>query len=119
MQNNNKISQLSFLIGAALTAATMNATAVEMSASSLQQETNTGTPVMAPASPSPVLGNYPLVIKNPAEQAFQNIISNQSSYGSVGNEKFKVRRQWTDELGKSHTHFDQTINGIKVSMVQV
>ncbi|MBA6364713.1 M4 family metallopeptidase [Colwellia sp. BRX8-8] len=114
MQNNNKISQLSFLIGAALTAATMNATAVEMSASSLQQETNTGTPVMAPTSPSPVLGNYPLVIKNPAEQAFQNIISNQSSYGSVGNEKFKVRRQWTDELGKSHTHFDQTINGIKV-----
>jgi Zn-dependent metalloprotease len=115
MKNNNKISQLSFLIGAALTASAMNATAVEMNSSSMLEETNTGTPVIAPVTNTGQdLVSSIAVTKNPAAQAFKSMITNQSSYGSLGNENFNVRRQWTDELGKTHTHFDQTINGLKV-----
>jgi Zn-dependent metalloprotease len=107
MQNNNKISQLSILIGVALSASAMNATAIEMNANSIQNETENETPVV-------LLGSPTTETQNPAAKAFKNIISGQSSYGSIGNEDFNVRRQWTDELGKTHTHFDQTINGIKV-----
>jgi len=115
MNKNNKISQLSMLIGAALAASAMNATAIEINATSIQEEGNVGTPVIAPVIPTiPAIGNSTTVTKSPAAQAFKNIVTNQSSYGSTGNENFNVRRQWTDELGKTHTHFDQTINGIKV-----
>lgn len=115
MKNNNKISHLSVLIGAALAASTMNATAVEMNANSIQQETTPGTPIIAPVTvTNETIGNISTIATNPAEKAFQSMISSQSSYGSIGNESFKVRRIWTDELGKSHTHFDQKINGIKV-----
>jgi vibriolysin len=115
MQNNNKISQLSVLIGAALAASTMNATAIEVNANSIQQETTTGTPIIAPVTASnQVIGNATTLKSNASEQAFQSMITSQSSYGSIGNESFKIRRQWTDELGKTHTHFDQKINGIKV-----
>lgn len=103
MQNNKK-SQLSFLIAATLATSAMNASAIEMDLNSVPQEINPDILVTAPVTAT----------KNPAAQAFKNMISDQSSYGSIGNENFEVRRQWTDKLGKTHTHFDQTINGIKV-----
>ncbi len=46
--------------------------------------------------------------------ALKNILSTQAVYQSVGNEDFAVKRQWTDKLGKRHTHLSQTINGLKV-----
>jgi vibriolysin len=114
-KNKNKIFQLSILISATLVASAMSANAIEIDVMSIQDENNIGTPVIAPVpTTNPTIGNSPTITKNPAEQAFKNIVTNQSSYGSLGNENFKVRRQWTDELGKTHTHFDQTINGIKV-----
>jgi len=112
---NNKVSQLAMLIGAALAVSAMNATAIDIDLMSAQVETNPGTSIFTPVNQTnqPLL-NPTTVTKNPAERAFKSIITNQSTYGSLGNENFKVRRQWTDELGKTHTHFDQTINGIKV-----
>jgi Zn-dependent metalloprotease len=109
---NNKIS---IIIGAAIAASAMNATAVEMNVTSIQEETPTSTLVMATLpTTNPTTISATTITNNPAEQAFHSMISSQSSYGSVGNESFNVRRQWTDELGKTHTHFDQKINGIKV-----
>lgn len=46
--------------------------------------------------------------------ALKSILSSQAAYQAVGNEDFAVKRQWTDALGKRHTHLSQTINGLKV-----
>jgi vibriolysin len=46
--------------------------------------------------------------------ALKNIINSRADYLANGNEDFTIKRQWTDELGKQHTHMSQTINGLKV-----
>ncbi len=46
--------------------------------------------------------------------AVKKIITSEASYAANGNENFSIKRQWIDELGKQHTHLNQTINGIKV-----
>jgi Zn-dependent metalloprotease len=107
MRNKNKISQLSLLIGATIAASAMSATAIEINATTLPAQENNEIPFVAPLSPT-------AIAQSPSAKAFKNIIASQATYGSMGNENFNVRRQWTDELGKTHTHFDQTINGIKV-----
>jgi vibriolysin len=100
MQKRNKITQLSLLIGATLAASAMNVSAIGINTTTLQSETGNNTATA--------------VEQNPAVQTIKSIITNQSTYGAFGNENFTVKRQWTDELGKTHTHFNQTINGIKV-----
>ncbi|NQZ10644.1 MAG: M4 family metallopeptidase [Algicola sp.] len=46
--------------------------------------------------------------------ALKNIITTEPAFKATGNEGFSVQRQWTDKLGKRHTHFNQTINGLPV-----
>jgi Zn-dependent metalloprotease len=41
-------------------------------------------------------------------------LNSQTAYATNGNEDFSVTQQWTDELGKQHTHVSQTINGLNV-----
>jgi len=65
-------------------------------------------------SPSFVTGNLGTAAQNDKVQALKNLLSSQASYGITGNESFKVKRDWVDSLGKSHTHFTQTINGLTV-----
>ncbi|PKF79946.1 hypothetical protein CW749_09625 [Vibrio sp. vnigr-6D03] len=47
-------------------------------------------------------------------ETLKHYLANTPSYKSTGNEEFVVERQWVDELGKKHTVFNQTIDGIKV-----
>ena len=47
-------------------------------------------------------------------RTLKNILSNDDSFALSGNENFVVTDYWVDELGKSHTRFDQLIDGIKV-----
>ncbi|WP_051303357.1 M4 family metallopeptidase [Psychromonas aquimarina] len=47
-------------------------------------------------------------------RTLKNILSNDDSFALTGNENFVVTDYWVDELGKSHTRFDQLIDGIKV-----
>jgi len=46
--------------------------------------------------------------------ALKKILKEQNDYRSNGNENFKVKREWTDKLGKRHSHVNQTINGLTV-----
>jgi len=49
-----------------------------------------------------------------AVQSLRSTLSAQTAYGLTGNEDFSVKRQWVDSVGKFHTHFEQSINGIKI-----
>jgi Zn-dependent metalloprotease len=49
-----------------------------------------------------------------AVQALKQSIATNGLYKLSGSEDFTIKRRWTDELGKTHTHFNQTINGLKV-----
>jgi len=46
--------------------------------------------------------------------ALKQILKSQESYHANGNEDFKLKREWKDNLGKTHSHFTQTINGLNV-----
>ena len=107
MRKYNKITKLSLMVGASLASSAFNTNATEVTSMSVQSQTANGVP-------SFVVGELGSMTQNTAAQALKNIIASQNEYAATGNENFKVRRQWTDELGKTHTHFDQTINGIKV-----
>ena len=107
MQKNNKITKLSLIVAASLAASTFSSYATEVTSMTVQNQTANGVP-------SFVVGELGSMTQGTAVQALTDIISSQSEFAVVGNESFNVRRQWTDELGKTHTHFDQTINGIKV-----
>ena len=107
MKQGYKISRLSLIVGATFLASSLNASANEVSSMVIKNQTENGIP-------SFVVGNLGSMTQNTAGQALKNIITSQNEFAAKGNEDFQVRRQWVDELGKSHTHFDQTINGIKV-----
>lgn len=107
MYKNYKVTKLSLMVVATLAASSINALATEVTSMNIKTQTANG-------SPSFVTGNLGSMTNKSAIQALKSIISSQTEFGANGNESFKVRRQWTDELGKSHTHFDQTINGLKV-----
>ncbi|MFT4928739.1 MAG: Zn-dependent metalloprotease, partial [Phenylobacterium sp.] len=64
--------------------------------------------------PSYVAGNLGEATVANTVSALKNIISEQAAYKAAGNEGFNIKRQWTDKLGKVHTHVNQTINGLKV-----
>ncbi|PKG84209.1 hypothetical protein CXF85_08885 [Colwellia sp. 75C3] len=107
MRKYNKITKLSLIVGASLAASAFNTNATEVTSMTVQSQTANGVP-------SFVVGELGNMTQNTAAQALKDIIASQNEYAATGNENFNVRRQWTDELGKTHTHFNQTINGIKV-----
>jgi len=104
---NHKATKLSIVIGAALTAATMSASATTVTSMDIKNQTANGVP-------SFVTGDLGNMTADSAVQSLKDIITSQNEFGAQGNENFTIQRQWVDELGKSHTHFDQTINGLKV-----
>jgi Zn-dependent metalloprotease len=57
-----------------------------------------------------------LGVSAPGQQisALKKILKEQKNYGSNGNENFKIKREWTDKLGKGHSQVSQTINGLDV-----
>ena len=65
-------------------------------------------------SPSFIKGQLGKTNAQNAASALKSIISSRADFKSNGNEDFAVKRQWTDKLGKQHTHLSQTINGLKV-----
>ena len=107
MKLKSKKIPISLFAGAALVASSFNGLASEPLSMTVKNQSASG-------KPSFVTGNMGIVTQGNAKQALQDILSLQSAYGANGNEAFKVKRQWTDSLGKMHTHFDQTINGLKV-----
>ncbi|WP_057831404.1 M4 family metallopeptidase [Colwellia sp. TT2012] len=107
MYKNNKVTKLSIMVGAALIASTMNVSATTVTSMNIKNQTANGVP-------SFVTGDLGNMTASSAVQALKDIITSQSVFGAQGNENFKIHRQWIDELGTSHTHFDQTINGLKV-----
>jgi Zn-dependent metalloprotease len=46
--------------------------------------------------------------------ALKKLLNDHADYRANGNEGFKIQREWTDNLGKSHTRVTQTINGLNV-----
>ncbi len=46
--------------------------------------------------------------------ALKKLLKEQKDFQSNGNEDFKIKRQWTDKLGKGHSKISQTINGLEV-----
>ena len=95
------------MVGATLAASSFNTLATDVTSMNIQTQTANGNPTF-------VTGELGSMSNKSATQALKSIIASQPEFGANGNENFKVRRQWVDELGKSHTHFDQTINGLKV-----
>jgi vibriolysin len=49
-----------------------------------------------------------------ATQALKQTLISKGSPHINEQAGFTINRRWTDELGKTHTHFNQTINGIPV-----
>ncbi|MGX5173125.1 M4 family metallopeptidase [Aliikangiella sp. IMCC44653] len=106
MKNNLKLKTLALVVGASFAATTLSAN-TNSSAMTIKNQNSNG-------SPSFVTGNLGSMTTKNAAQALKNILSAQTSYGFTGSEDFQVKREWVDSLGKTHVHFDQTINGIKV-----
>lgn len=107
MKEGFTISRLSLIVATTLLTSSINTSASEVSSMVIKNQTESGTPTF-------VVGDLGSATQNSASQALKSIISSQNEFGAKGNEDFTIRRQWVDELGKSHTHFDQTIDGIKV-----
>ncbi|WP_444997792.1 M4 family metallopeptidase [Aliikangiella sp. IMCC44359] len=102
-----KLKTLSVLVAASLSAMTFGVSANDSLSMTVHNQTSNGTP-------SFVTGNLGSMTQKTAADTLKSIISSQTSYGFTGKEDFQIQRQWIDELGKSHTHFNQTINGLKV-----
>ena len=107
MYKNNKVTKLSIVIGATIAAASMNVSATTVTSMNIKNQTANGLP-------SFVTGDLGTMTNKSAVQSLKDIITSQNEFSAQGNENFTIYRQWVDELGKSHTHFDQTINGLKV-----
>ena len=105
MQKHSKIKTLPLLIGASLSVMSLGAIAEETI--SIINTNNNGSPTF-------VAGELGAFTQGNAVAALKSVLSSQSAFGYTGKEGFTVKRQWIDELGKSHTDFNQTINGIKV-----
>ncbi|TQV89736.1 M4 family metallopeptidase [Aliikangiella coralliicola] len=107
MNYKTNIKTLPMLIGATFTALSFGVSANNVDSLQIKNQTNSG-------SPSFVTGNLGDINSAKAVQSLKNILSANADYGYTGNEDFQIKRQWVDSLGKSHTHFSQTINGLKV-----
>ena len=104
MKFNLKKNSLSLLIGVSISTIPLSSVADE--AISIINNNN--------GSPEFVSGSLGSFNQSNAVDTLKNILATQSAFGSAGNEGFNVKRQWTDQLGKTHTDFEQTINGLKV-----
>ncbi|MFT5758108.1 MAG: Zn-dependent metalloprotease [Alteromonadaceae bacterium] len=107
MYKNYQNVKLSLAIGAALLASSIHVSAIETVNMTIKNKTLKG-------SPSFVTGNLASMTQQTAVEILKEILASQPEYRSTGDEDFTIKRQWVDELGKTHTHFDQTINGITV-----
>ncbi|MCJ8271102.1 MAG: M4 family metallopeptidase [Psychrosphaera sp.] len=65
-------------------------------------------------TPSFIVGDMGSTSSKSAISALKSVINAQAAFAANGNEDFKVKQQWVDELGKTHTRVEQTINGLKV-----
>ncbi|KGJ93785.1 M4 family metallopeptidase [Colwellia psychrerythraea] len=104
---NHKATKLSIVLAATLAASAMNVSATTVTSMNIKNQTANGIP-------SFVTGDLGDMTDKSAVQSLKDIITSQNEFGAQGNESFTINRQWVDQLGKSHTHFDQTINGLKV-----
>ncbi len=107
MNNNLKIKSIALLLGASFSALATNSFANDNSSITIQNQANNGSPAF-------VTGNLGSMTQKNAAASLKSILSANSQYGFTGKEDFQIKRQWTDELGKLHTHFNQTINGLNV-----
>ncbi|WP_144392392.1 M4 family metallopeptidase [Pleionea sediminis] len=107
MKNNLKLKTASLVVGASFAAASMGINAESSNEFSIKTTNKAGAPSFA-------TGKLGKVQNKSAGDTLKNILRTKASYGFTGKEDFSVKRQWLDALGKMHTHFDQTINGIKV-----
>lgn len=104
MTNNYKIKTISLVLGTALGFATLGVSASQDS-ETLSNQSNTAILVSNGFGPN---------LQAAAVASLKYALSAQSNSALSGDEDFNIRRQWVDSLGKSHTHFNQTIRGIKV-----
>ncbi|MEW4368182.1 hypothetical protein, partial [Aliikangiella maris] len=100
-----KIKTLTAVVGASLAAMSLGVSASEQI--TVQKFANSGVV-------NYVAGNLGTTTQKNAVDSLKNILASQDAYHVSGSEDFTVRRQWIDELGKAHTHFTQTINGLTV-----
>lgn len=75
--------------------------------SKINHKTDTGRPAF-------VTGKLGELAPGQQISALKKILKDQTEYRSNGNEHFKIKREWTDNLGKGHSHVSQTINGLEV-----
>ncbi len=68
----------------------------------------------ATSNSSFVTGEFGSMTHKTAVQSLKRALAGKASYGFTGKENFKVKQQWVDSLGQTHTRFTQTIDGIKV-----
>ncbi len=107
MKIRTKMARLSMIIGGSLFASTLSVSANQSASVTVLNTTNNG-------SPTYVVGNLGSMNQKSAVASLKHILTSQVAYNATGNEDFTIIRQWVDHLGKSHTHFTQSINGIEV-----
>lgn len=73
----------------------------------IKNRTETGRPAF-------VKGKLGEVARGSHVSALKKMMREQAGYRSNGNEEFKIKREWTDKLGKGHRRMSQTINGLEV-----
>ncbi len=100
------LKHTALLVGATLFGSTLFAVEGDSAFNVLAKNSN--------GQPTFVSGNLASTTDGDVVNALKGFMAKQSDFGLVGNEGFKITREWTDELGKTHTHLEQTINGLKV-----
>ena len=113
IMNNNKINRsskkLSMALGLGVAFACFSATVTANDSANLSIKSQT-----ASGSPAFMSGELGQINNGNAAADLKNFLSSNPAYQSSGSEGFTIKRQWTDTLGKQHTHFSQTLNGLKV-----
>ncbi len=107
MKQLSKLTPVTLLAGVAIAASSLNVSASDNLSMVVKSQ-------MVDGAPSFVTGNLGSMSQGKAKQALQHILATQAAYDANGKEDFRVRREWIDEKGKSHFHFEQRINGLKV-----
>ncbi|NRA71575.1 MAG: M4 family metallopeptidase [Gammaproteobacteria bacterium] len=107
MKMTTKVTLVAAIVGATFVATPLKANPSSNGPMAIQAQTELG-------APSFIAGDLGDTNQQSAARVLQNIVASQAAYNANGNENFTIRRQWTDKLGKTHSQFNQTINGLRV-----
>lgn len=101
-----RIKHLNYLLVASTVAFTPALLAADNN-NDLNAQTLNGSPMFSAGNLGEISAEY-------NAKAIQQAIAQYAGQSMMGNETFTIKRQWQDELGKSHVQLSQKINGFPV-----